>query len=101
MVLWLVPEVFYELDLYLACLLTFCVFGLNLFRLVRGGAVGTLSMNNDVVIFYFPFVSVFLSFSVLWTFVSVSDIGLGFGHRFRTNVVCCEGEAGFCCEVPK
>ena len=40
-------------------------------------------------------------FSVLWTFLSVSDIGLGFGHRFRTNVVCCEGEAGFCCEVLK
>ena len=97
MVLWLVPEVFYELDLYLACWLSFCVFGLNLFRLVRGGAVGTLSMNDDVVIFYFLFVSVSLSFSVLWTFLSVSDIG----HRFRTNVVCCEGEAEFCCEVPK
>ena len=101
MVLWLAPEVFYELDLYLACWLSFCVFGLNLLWLVRGGAVGTLSMNDDVVIFYFLFVSVFLSFSVLWTFVSVSDIGLGFGHRFRTNVVCCEGEAGFCCEVLK
>ena len=101
MVLWLAPEMFYELDEYLAGRLFFRIFGLNWLRLVCGGAVGTLSMNNNVVIFYFPFVSVFLSFSVLWTFVSVSDIGLGFGHRFRTNVVCCEGEAGFCCEVPK
>ena len=82
MVLWLVPEVFYELDLYLACWLSFCVFGLNLLWLVRGGAVGTLSMNNDVVIFYFLFVSVFsslccgLSFRFR-TLDLVSDIGFG------------------------
>ena len=59
-------------------------------------------MNNDVAIFYSLFVSVFsFLFSMLWTFVSVSDIGLGFGARFRTNVMCCEGEVGLCCKVPK
>ena len=74
MVLWLAPEVFYELDEYLAGRLSFRIFGLNWLRLVCGGAVGTLSMNNDVVIFYFLFVSVFsFLFSVMWTFLSVSD----------------------------
>ena len=67
MVLWLAPEVFYELDLYLAGRLFFRIFGLNWFRLVCGGAVGTLSMNDEVAIFSFLSVS-----------VSVLDIGLGF-----------------------
>ena len=67
MVLWLAPEVFYELDEYLAGWLSFYIFGLNWLRLVCGGAVGTLSMNDEVAIFSFLSVS-----------VSVLDIGLGF-----------------------
>ena len=82
MVLWLAPEVFYELDEYLAGWLSFCIFGLNWLRLVCGGTVGTLSMNDDVVIFYFLFV---FSFSF---FLCVVDFPFGFGHWtwFRTSV---------------
>ena len=74
MVLWLAPEVFYELDECLAGWLFFRIFGLNWLRLVCGGAVGTLSMNDEVVIFYFLSVSV----------SCVVDFGFGFGSGHWT-----------------